>query len=339
MGIPTTGPAGLPNPADPNVFNGSGQWQPGMQPNQGNAGPTGFAMGGAGGPNDFMFGLGGDMPMGGMLNGILGGGNTPQMRGQGIQEPPPFQPYSPGGGLGFSATDPYAGQRTPATQAGMTVAPTGWDFTSPGVAEQWQQQNQGRFLDPTQQTQFFDQTKGTLSQNLDPFYDNAKRRALETLNTQMASRGLFNSSAAIGAGNEAITNLEAEKANREGQYGLQRAGLLGQLAQGADASTLANLGAGMGAAQGAQDVRRQRGQDYLSNVMGLAMPTAAMAGATYNQMIGSDLELMKDTMMAELGLAGEAQSNQQRQDETARSDTERTAGLFGNVLGGIMGGK
>lgn len=339
MGIPNTGPGGLPNPADPNVFNGSGQWQPGQQPNQGNGGPTGFAMGGQGGPLDTMFGLGGDMPMGGMLNGILGGGNTPQMRGQGIQEAPPFQPYSPGGGLGFSPTDPYAGQRNQHGAPGMTVAPTGWDFSSPGVAEQWQQENQGRFLEPTQQSQFFDETKGTLSQNLDPYYDNAKRRALETLNTQMASRGLFNSSAAIGAGNEAITNLEAEKANREGQYGLQRAGLLGNLAQGADTSTLSNLGMGMGAAQTAEEMRRQRGQDYLSNVMGMAIPTATMAGQAYNQMIGSDLDLMREAMMAELGLAGESQANQQRTDETARSDTERTAGLMGNVLGGVMGGK
>jgi hypothetical protein len=330
---------GMPNPADPNVYNGSGQWQPGQQPNQGNGGPTGFAMGGQGGPLDTMFGLGGDMPMGGMLNGILGGGNTPQMRGQGIQEPAPFVPYSPGGGLQFSPTDPYAGQRNQQGQGGMTVAPTGWDMSSPGVAEQWQQGNQQRFLDPTKQSQFFDETKGTLSQNLDPFYNNAERRALEQLNTQMASRGLFNSSAAIGAGNEAVQNLEAEKANREGQYGLQRAGLMGNLAQGADTSTLQNLGAGFGAAQTAEEAHRQRAQDYLSNLMGVAAPTMAAAAGTYNQQIGSDLDLMRDAMMAELGLAGEAQGNQQRTDETAKSDTERTAGLFGNVLGGVMGGK
>ncbi len=329
----------MPNPADPNVYNGSGQWQPGQQPNQGNGGPTGFAMGGAGGPMDTMFGLGGDMPMGGMLNGILGGGNTPQMRGQGIQEPPPFQPYSPGGGLMFSETDPLAGQRFQQGPAGTTQAPTGMDFASPGVAEQWQQQNQGRFLDPTAQQGFFDEAHGNLSQDLAPFYENAKRRALETIDTQFGSRGMFGSSAAIDRGAEAVTDLEADRANREGQYGLQRAGLLGNLAQGADTSELSNLGMGMGAAGAAQGAHRQRGRDYISDIFGMAAPTAAMAGNAYNQMIQSDQDMMTQAMMAEMGLAGEAQSNQQRTDETGKRDTERTAGLMGNVLGGMMGGK
>lgn len=337
--FPDTGPGGMPNPGDPNTFNGNGQWSPGMQPNQGNGGPMGALQGGKGGVNDMLFGLGGDMPMGGMLNGLLGGGNTPQMRGQGIQEPAPFTPYSPGGGLMFSTTDPYGAARGATGANGLTQAPTGFDMTGPGVAEQWQQQNQGRFLDPTNQQKFYDETKGTLSQNLDPFYSNAERRATEAINQQMGSRGLFNSSAALGQNAEAIGNLEADKANREGQYGLQRAGLMGNLAGGADTSALANLGAGFGAAQAAEEAHRQRGQDYLSNLMGTAVPVMTAAGQNYGQMISGDEQLMRDAMMAELGLAGEAQGNQQRTDETGKRDVERTAGLFGNVLGGMMGGK
>lgn len=339
MGLPLSGPGGLPNPADPNTFSGNGQWRPGQQPNQGNGGPMGALQGGAGGVNDTLFGLGGDMPMGGMLNGLLGGGNTPQMRGQGIQEPSPFQPYSPGGGLMFSSADPYGAARGQVGGQGTTLAPMGFDQTGPGVAEQWQQQNQGRFLGPTNQQLNYDATKGTLSQNLDPYYNNAERRASEGINQQMGSRGLFNSSAALGQNAEAIGNLEAEKANREGQYGLERAGLMGNLAGGADSSSLANLGAGFGAAQAAQGLQSGRAQNYLQNLMSTAAPVMAAAGNTYNSMIGGDEQLMRDAMMAELGLAGEAQGNQQRTDETGKRDVERTAGLFGNVLGGIAGGK
>lgn len=340
MGLfPQTGPGGAPNPADPNTFNGNGQWSPGQQPNSGNGGPMGALQGGQGGVNDMLFGLGGDMPMGGMLNGLLSGGNTPQQRGFGIQEPTPFQPYSPGGGLQFQTTDPYAGQRGAVGKDGMTQAPVGWDQTGPGVAEQWQQGNQQKFLAPTQQQQFYDETKGALSQNLDPYYNNAERRATEAINQQMGSRGLFNSSAALGQSAEAITNLEAEKANREGQYGLQRAGLMGSLAGGADQSTLANLGAGFSAAQTAQEDQAQRAQQFLQNVMGMAAPVSGMAANTYGQMIGSDEQLLRDAMMSELGLAGESQANQQRTDETGKKDTERTAGLFGNILGGLTGGK
>jgi hypothetical protein len=207
------------------------------------------------------------------------------------------------------------------------------------VGEQWQQQNQGRFLDPTQQNKFFEATNGTLSQNLDPYYNNAERRATEAINNQFGARGLFNSSAAMDQNAEAIGNLEAEKANREGQYGLQRAGLLGNLAQGADVSTLGNLGAGFGAAQGSEEARRQRGQDYLSNVMGLAMPTAAMAGNAYQQMIQGDQDLMNQAMMAEMGLASTAENQAANKKQEFWSDTQNTAGLMGNVMGGMLGGK
>lgn len=80
---------------------------------------------------------------------------------------------------------------------------------------------------------------------LDPYYDNAKRRASESINQQAAARGSYGSSAALDQNREAFTNLEAEKANREADYNLRRAaeqrgwaGLGGQLGAAAEQSQL-----------------------------------------------------------------------------------------------------
>jgi len=79
---------------------------------------------------------------------------------------------------------------------------------------------------------------------LDPYYDNARRKAAEQINQQMAARGLWGSSAAGDMISEANVNLGAEQANREAQYyldrlGEQRAwqGLGGDLASSADTSS------------------------------------------------------------------------------------------------------
>lgn len=107
---------------------------------------------------------------------------------------------------------------------------------------------------------------------LDPYYQNAQRKALEGINQNAAARGVYGSSAAMDMGNEAITNLRAEQANREADYNLQRMaeqrgweGLGGQLAGQQSASQLGwaqgmgNLGLG---AEG-MDLARQQGAGSL----------------------------------------------------------------------------
>ena len=71
---------------------------------------------------------------------------------------------------------------------------------------------------------WFKQNQPNLAQDpgLAPYYDNAKRRAIESVNQNAAARGMFGSTVAMDQGNEAITNLEAERANREADYSLQR---------------------------------------------------------------------------------------------------------------------
>src|SRR5690349_19625824 len=120
-------------------------------------------------------GLGGESG-GGML-GFLSGGNTPQAWNQGTQNAQ-FQPYSTGGGT-TPGQDPYAGSRfqmgpfgqlyneygqnyTPYDNQGnsLTQAPLNNDFFSPGVGEQWQQQNQGRYLQPGAAGDYWNQVNG-----------------------------------------------------------------------------------------------------------------------------------------------------------------------------------
>src|SRR4030042_1344560 len=69
------------------------------------------------------------------------------------------------------------------------------------------------------------------------YYENAKRRAGESIGQAMAAQGAYGSSAAADQTREAFTNLDAERANREADYNLSRLaeqrgweGLGGQLA-------------------------------------------------------------------------------------------------------------
>jgi hypothetical protein len=56
-------------------------------------------------------------------------------------------------------------------------------------------------------------------------------------------------------------------------------------------------------------------------------------------MMGQDLDLMQQAMMAEMGLAAEALMQDYRGQERIWSDAERSAGLLGDIFGGKLGGK
>jgi hypothetical protein len=104
---------------------------------------------------------------------------------------------------------------------------------------------------------------------LGPYFDEAKKRAIESIDTASAARGGYSSSFAADQINDAVTALEAQRALQEGSFTLdtlaeQRAweqlggslagqadagelgmlGLGGSLAAGADAGLLASLGLG-----------------------------------------------------------------------------------------------
>ena len=73
---------------------------------------------------------------------------------------------------------------------------------------------------------------------LGAYYDNAKRRALESVGQQSAAAGGYGSSVMQDVGAETVTNLEAERANREADYNLRR------LAEDRAYGTAAMMGAG-----------------------------------------------------------------------------------------------
>jgi hypothetical protein len=223
----------------------------------------------------------------------LSGGNTPQQKGYGISgsnaSGKGYQPYNTTGPMTPDARDPYAGQRFSAgrpNSGAPTRQPTGWDFASPGTAEQYWNNQQGRIAGPSQSLQAYQQTRGAFgapgageqywnqirgrnngptnsqqvfqqTQAQDPglgaYYDRAQQQLEKNLTRQFGSRGMARSSDAINKTVDATVALGAERANREGDFNLRQSQLLGQLGGQADqsnmnqASTLGQL------AFGAQD--------------------------------------------------------------------------------------
>jgi hypothetical protein len=268
-------------------------------------------------------------------------------------------------------------------QNGPTQAPQGWDQTRAGVGEQWWNAAQGGYAAPSNQERYlggamqalgnyqgvannaqgaYNQFQRSAPENLAPYYENAKRRTAESLGTNMASRGSYGSSAMNDQIGEAFTNLEAERANREGQYGLSRAGMAGNLAQGADSTSrmasqdalgwlnsgqnwaqgadaglYGRLNGGMGAATTAEQLRRQRGRDYFNDTFQMGNTMMGLTQDTYNSMMQNDASALDASMLMGTGLAREALNQGYRTQERHKADGEWGANMFGSVMGGMTG--
>lgn len=308
--------------------------------------------------------------------GFLSGGNTPQDWGQGIQNAP-FTPYNTGPGIqpGQVGVDPnfnFSGPGAGETYFGQNQG----RFNQPTAASGFYGQAQTQYgkrpeLSNNSQTEYNNLNRPNLSQGpgLDPYYAHARERLAGDINNQYGSRGMFGSSAALNGLQQGFTGLAAEQANREADFKLRQiaedrawAGLggqlagqadansrassqnelgwlmgLGGLAQNADQSNLAQLMGGMDAASTAQNLMRNRGQDYFNNVMGPTLALAQMSADTYGDMLGYDAQAMNNALMLESGLAQAALQgslyNQQRQ----KSDAEWAKGMLGGGKG--KGGK
>jgi len=321
--------------------------------------------------------------MGGGLDffggGVLGGGPN----GGGFQDALGFNQQNPvtqGMGIGMGPNTVGA-WTTPGLQQG-TAFEGDYNMQGPGSAEQYYaaaapfygqqgfgdqywQQNQGRIqggpqgLTSNAQTAF-NQGLQT-SADMSPYYDRAKERAVSDVDKSFASRGMFGSSAATGQVGQTVADLEAQRSRDEAQYGLQRAGMLGSLGSGADASNLGNAGmdlsylqgganmagmfdqnalnrvnSGMNAAVGAQDARRTRVQDMFGNT---SMPAMAMFGMQQQylpQMMATDQALMDSSILFGTGLAQDMVNSDRYATEKDRADADMAAGLMGKFFG--MGG-
>lgn len=140
-------------------------------------------------------------------------------------------------------------------------------YTRPGVSEDYWNKNQGALSAPGQAENFFSQALGAYGnrpaptnnaqgayndfqssapQSTQPYFDNARRAYSDSMNSELASRGAYGSSAGLGILSRGLGDLSAQEARENAQYGLQRAGLGGQLASGADASERANSADSLG---------------------------------------------------------------------------------------------
>jgi hypothetical protein len=278
-------------------------------------------------------------------------------------------------------------QKTEAAQ-GYTHQPEGWDQTQPGVSEQYWDRNQDKLQGPSatagayeqaQQTfgtpgqgeQYWQQVQGKFNnptnaqaaynraqgRSADPglgeYYDRAKTQTANTMNDQLAAMGMLGSSVGAQKMGNAISALDAERANREADYVMRQDQLVGQLGSAADSQNMSQLGLGgqmAGAAQGmgmsrAQDARRARGQDAFNNMYAPAMAMGQMVGDAQNDVLTNDAAYMDATMAAENGMLADQvdnsryKSDRQKDDERHALDSgQQIMGMVGGMGGGGMGG-
>jgi hypothetical protein len=222
-------------------------------------------------------------------------------------------------------------------------------YGQPLAGEAWWQQNQDKFGQPGMGAQYISGALGQGAQlpsaDMGAYYENAKRRAAEGINAEMAARGAWGSSAATDRVSEAFTDLEAQRAMDEAQYGLKRSELgrgwtqtLGQLGLGADeqklygllgagklsqsagSDALERLIAGQRAATGAQQSMEGRGQSYLDNQFREANTLGGIAGQGYDDIITGDQALLEAELAARMGMSSDQLAAAYRQQAEGRQD-------------------
>jgi hypothetical protein len=288
------------------------------------------------------------------------GGASPQDKGYGIGAPGTFQEYSTGPGLQVGQANPgmdlnLMDQGAAEQYFGATVG----GFLMPGQGQEWQARNAGAYAQGGPVSNYAEREYLNMERpdvqreaNLNKYYDRAEGQMSDSINRQMAARGMFGSSAALDQLQDASTGLRSEQANREADYrlralGEQRAwqGLGGQLASSADTSgrlgsqnqlqwlnsggqmamaaeaqRLNALNSGMNAATQAQMAERTRGQDYFGNTMGLGSQLAGISERNTDAMLQDDSTLMNNSIMFQTGLAEDAVSQGYRGEERAKDD-------------------
>lgn len=273
-------------------------------------------------------------PQGGIPSMVLSGGNTPQQQGYGIAQPTWPMAYDTGPGL--QSGTPMDIQNGNLAAAGATetqFADQANRYATPGAMGNWWAANQQKFAKPGMGEQFAASQMGrstpsvsnnsqaayqaslgaapNVSANLDPYYENAKRRANEEISQQMAARGMASGTPGMDRAAEAMTDLNAEQANREAQYGLdysadRRAwsGLQGQLAGQSDQSSLAGSNNQLNWMRGLGDLAMS-GQNAQMNRLGQAGQMAGAADAADLARLGAGMNAAQAAQAAQQGRLGQ----------------------------------
>ena len=221
--------------------------------------------------------------------------------------------------------------------------PNPWNFNQPGAMEQYwnsvvgSMQNRSMPTNLSAEAYHREFSGGGPRADFGAYYERAHERGQEKIDRAMAARGMYGSSAALEAGRDFTTDLEAARANREADYALRAiqegrlgAGQADQSSRGISQDNLAWMLGGGQLANQAQAAHRMRGRDYMGDVGGQAALGMGVMGNTYNQMFGQDQVLMDQ--INQLLLTG-------RREEAAQklAEWQRLIGA-GSAIGSAAGG-
>lgn len=302
--------------------------------------PGGGALGGL---------LGGGGSAGGLpiIGGLLGGGQqnpaaTPQGWNNyaGLQQPGmgtfPVQqtPQAPQYNFHGDVSGPGTAETFYGANGDKFGAPTAsgqfWsenqgNFGKPGQGEQYWSQVAGNFNAPKATSNnaqgAYDQFRGSVPANLDPYYNAAIQKAEAGVNNAYGARGQFNSSAALQGVADVNAQLRAQQAKDEADYGLQRSALGGTLAGAADASSRGASQDMLGWLTGGANIAGNADRNALARLMG--------GGNLAGQADAAGLS----SLMSGMNAANMAQNAEQGR----ANDYFRNLLAMGNAQAGAMG--
>lgn len=217
-------------------------------------------------------------------------------------------------------------------QYGKDNLPT---FGQPGQGQQfWNQvagtfNTQGTYSGPNNSQQAFNSTNAAIPQSLVPtfnsYYDRAKETAVGDMNSQAAARGVYGSSQTLNNVGNVITDIEAQRANRLGDFSLADSenqrnwrGLAGQQASNADDSGINQFDADLrGIGTYGNMAFNAEGADYNRDTAGFDIANSVGNSEMDRRMSGIETAMGLESgslqrLIASFGASGEAQD--QRDD-------------------------
>ena len=293
-------------------------------------------------------------------------------------------PATPGAGAAPAAYQPVPAPSGSGWQGGSQQGQWQGDLSKPGAAESYYDKNAGAFGAPTNASKYWQGVQGSAQTqpqkstnyakdaytsfagsapaDLSSYYDNADKKLQASMGNAAASRGMLGNTSQMNSLGQAEADLRAQEAQANAGYGLQRAGLMGTLASGADqgsrlnnqdmlswmtglgnlagqadSTSLASLGIGGQLAGQAQSALAQRGQNYFNNNLNMSNAEAAPIQSLYTQMLNGDTGLFDQGQQLALGgprealnqsIAGRASTEQGIGELAALGANAKKAGVF-----------
>lgn len=264
----------------------------------------------------------------------------------------------------LNQSGPGTGESYYANNQGIWQSPSFGETNTQGVVNHYSDPSNRPALTQNSQN-WFQQYTGAMPNiatdpGLAPYYNNAEKRSTEGINQAVAARGAYGSSAANDQISRGITDLEADKANREADYNLRRIGeqrawqgLGGQLAGQADsqsqaasqdaqnwAGLLSKLGldasgmglnrtnAGMDAASSAQSQQRNRGNDYFSQQQSQGDRLAELYKNIMLPGLDNDAAMMENASSGGVAEGNQAAANEQQNAQNTINMAKEGAGAY-----------